>query len=664
MSKEKTTMAQEILSTPLELGNLHLKNRIVMAPMTRGRAGDSRVPNELMAEYYRQRASAGLLITEATVISPEGNGWVGSPGIYTDEMVVGWRKVTQKVQDARIPIFLQLWHCGRASHSDFHNGALPLSAAQTYFRMPDQVTNLEVFLSDAEKALGPEHPDVGTPLNNLAGVYEDQGRYAEAEPLYKRSLAVWEKALGLEHPNVSASHNNLALLYQAQGRYAEAEPLYKCSLAIREKTLGPEHPYVGITLNNLAELAMVQSDWARAGDYWWRSTGVIKRRAERGLAGGRGEASGGEAQRLRSEFWGLVKVSHRLAGQSPAAAPAAEMFETAQWAQGSEAAASLAQMAARSAKGSPQLAGLVRERQDLVGEWQDKDKQLIANKSEPPARRKGEAEKVLAERLVAIDNRLAEIEQRLKTEFPDYAALASPAPVSVADVQAHLGADEALVLFLDTPEWRPLPEESFIWVVTKTQVRWVRSELGTAALTREVAALRCGLDAAAWGGDGNEKCSKAVGPRTRPLRFDNARAHALYTALFGQVQDLIKGKHLLIVPSGPLTQPQARCGPSHTVGLQHGGRRGHERGSALGPSASLHLRTGQSPAGLSLGGQLGRYGQADYRHRARDGPRSEGGRAEALRRSMLALIETGAAHEAHPAYWAPFALVGEGGRGR
>ena len=143
------------------------------------------------------------------------------------------------------------------------------------------------------------------------------------------------------------------------------------------------------------------------------------------------------------------------------------MFETAQWAQGSEAAASLAQMAARSAKGSPQLAGLVRERQDLVSEWQAKDKLLIAAKSEPPAKRKAEAEKVLADRLAAIDTRLAEIDRRLAQDFPDYAALASPAPVSVAEVQAQLGADEALVLFLDTPEWKPLPEETFIWVVTK-----------------------------------------------------------------------------------------------------------------------------------------------------------------------------------------------------
>lgn len=117
------------LFEPLKMGKLNLKNRIVMAPMTRGRAGVARVPNELMAEYYFQRASAGLLITEATVISAQGNGWIGSPGIYTDKMVAGWRIVTKKLEPTGTPIFLQLWHCGRASHSDFHDGALPVSAS-------------------------------------------------------------------------------------------------------------------------------------------------------------------------------------------------------------------------------------------------------------------------------------------------------------------------------------------------------------------------------------------------------------------------------------------------------------------------------------------------------------------------------------------------------
>ena len=117
------------LFDPFSFGAFHLKNRIVLAPMTRGRAGRERIANELMAEYYHQRSGAGLLITEATVISKQGIGWIDSPGIFNDQMVEGWRKVTEKIRPTGTPIFLQLWHCGRASHSDFHNGELPVSAS-------------------------------------------------------------------------------------------------------------------------------------------------------------------------------------------------------------------------------------------------------------------------------------------------------------------------------------------------------------------------------------------------------------------------------------------------------------------------------------------------------------------------------------------------------
>ena len=360
---------------------------------------------------------------------------------------------------------------------------------------------------------------------------------------------------------MARSLNNLAQLYRVQGRYADAEPLFRRSLAITEKALGPGHPELALSLNNVARLGFDQSDWARAADYWRRSTGVLKRRAERGLAGAADGSAKGEAQRSSWQFTGLVKATHRLAadGRGPASL-AAEMFETAQWGQGSEAAAALAQMAARSAKDSPELTGLVRERQDLAGEWQAKDKLLIAAKSSEPANRKAEAEKVLADRLAAIDDRLAELNGRLAKDFPNYAALASPIPTPLSEVQALLGPDEALVLFLDTPEWKPLPEESFVWVVTTTEVRWARSEFGTAALKREVAALRCGLDGSVWEGTaGKEHCADALGgPPLRytpsSLPFDHARAHKLYMGLFGEVQDLIEGKHLLIVPSGPLTQ--------------------------------------------------------------------------------------------------------------
>jgi CHAT domain-containing protein len=226
----------------------------------------------------------------------------------------------------------------------------------------------------------------------------------------------------------------------------------------------------------------------------------------------------------------------------------------------SDAAASLALMAARRSKGDAELAGLVRERQDLATERQGRDKWLIDTISRPAADTKSLA--MHRTRVVAIDTRLAAIDAQLARDFPDYAALASPAPVSVADVQADLRDDEALVLFLDTDDrFRPLPEESFIWVVTKSQVRWLWSELGTSALTRDVAALRCGLDAAAWYGEGTKRCADLLmlppsqAPKEGdPLPFDTARAHALYMGLLGEVEDLIKGRHLLIVPSGALTQ--------------------------------------------------------------------------------------------------------------
>jgi len=143
-------------------------------------------------------------------------------------------------------------------------------------------------------------------------------------------------------------------------------------------------------------------------------------------------------------------------------------------------------------------------------------------------------------------------------DFPEYASLAKPAPLTIDQVQARLGSNEALVLFVDTRRWGPTPEETFAWVVTKTHAHWIRSELGTPALAREVSALRCGLDASAWETDDGMKCSKllniAAPAADAPLPFDASRAHHLYKALFGQVEDLIRDKHLLIVPSGPLTQ--------------------------------------------------------------------------------------------------------------
>ena len=125
-------------------------------------------------------------------------------------------------------------------------------------RYPAALPFLTEALAIRETALGPDHPDTATSLNNLAGLYKAQGRLDEAAPLYARALAIREKALGPDHPSTAISLNNLASLYQAQGRLDEAAPLYARALAIREKALGPDHPSTATSLNNLAGLYYAQ----------------------------------------------------------------------------------------------------------------------------------------------------------------------------------------------------------------------------------------------------------------------------------------------------------------------------------------------------------------------------------------------------------------------
>src|SRR5579871_3461557 len=123
-------MTQQALLTPVKVGPYELRNRVVMAPMTRDRADNPELaPTALHAEYYAQRASAGLIISEGSPISPQGTGYIYTPGIYSPAQIKGWEQVTDAVHAEGGRIFLQLWHVGAISHPDFHGGALPVSAS-------------------------------------------------------------------------------------------------------------------------------------------------------------------------------------------------------------------------------------------------------------------------------------------------------------------------------------------------------------------------------------------------------------------------------------------------------------------------------------------------------------------------------------------------------
>lgn len=120
-------MSDTALFSSYILGDLTLANRIVMAPLTRNRAGPGLVPSNLAADYYAQRASAGFIITEATQVSVQAQGYQDTPGLYTHEQVAGWRKVTDAVHAKGGRIFVQLWHVGRVSHVDLHGGEAPVA---------------------------------------------------------------------------------------------------------------------------------------------------------------------------------------------------------------------------------------------------------------------------------------------------------------------------------------------------------------------------------------------------------------------------------------------------------------------------------------------------------------------------------------------------------
>jgi 2,4-dienoyl-CoA reductase-like NADH-dependent reductase (Old Yellow Enzyme family) len=115
------------LLDPLVVGDWRLPNRVVLAPLTRTRASEGRVPNALMAEYYRQRAGAGLMLTEATSVTPMGVGYPDTPGIWSNEQVEGWKQATRAVHEAGGRILLQLWHVGRMSDPSYLNGELPVA---------------------------------------------------------------------------------------------------------------------------------------------------------------------------------------------------------------------------------------------------------------------------------------------------------------------------------------------------------------------------------------------------------------------------------------------------------------------------------------------------------------------------------------------------------
>jgi len=490
----------------------------------------------------------------------------------------------------------ETWH--GPDHVDLASSLGNLASLLVYQGRADEAEGLQRrALAITEKALGPRHPDVASILNNLAHVAAELGREQEAEALYRRSLTLREAIFGPEHAVVAASLANLAGLMFQHGRFEEALPLARRSLAIRQKVLGAGHPQIGasldalgavldnlkrhdkagpllrqalaireaalgsshpdaaLTLNGLGLHHLEVSEWNEAYVAFKRSYAIwLGRRNAMS-----GTAEEGRGLEVRSEsidpYMGLAVAAYHMAESAPpdaALALRAEAFESAQWSGGASAGAAIARMAARTAAGGGGLGEAVRERQDLAEQAAAIDRGLIALMSQPDQTRTAAAHDELRRRADAVTRRLREVDATLAARFPQYAALVSSGPVPMRDAADLLRPDEVLLLFT------PTSREVFVWAITRESSRWIKVPLSGAKLREDVAALRCGLDqVGAWSGEGARRCVELLKLGSPPGQagmapFDLERAHGLYRALLGPVEDLIAGKRLLIVPTGPL----------------------------------------------------------------------------------------------------------------
>jgi CHAT domain-containing protein/tetratricopeptide (TPR) repeat protein len=418
-------------------------------------------------------------------------------------------------------------------------------------------------LAIRKRYLGSDHPDVATTLSHLAVHYDERGQSDNAINTLKEALAIEERVLGKDDAQLVKPLSNLAQMLVFGEKPEDGIPYMERSLAIREKVFGRDQPITGEGHAILASLYYHRDNWTSAFSHFVSAAQIAaqnnpnvalaKLRPDPGERRSPSDSSSVVFKGLFGSAAAMAKSQVVTMLPSLRGAIADKTFIAAQWATQSSTASALAQMAARQAKGNSRLAGLARERQDLVQELAGVDNEIVAL-----AFRTKHIAGLEQSFAGAIRRRLSEIDAVMTAEFPEYAALTSPQPLTTAEVGEIVKPTEALVQFVFTDV------DAYIWVITSRSWYWSGLERDGKQILADVLALRCGLDVTAWEGAGRQKCrdlTMAEPVRNRDgdivvatLPFDYARSYRLYKTLFGNVEDLIEGKHLLIAPSGPLSQ--------------------------------------------------------------------------------------------------------------
>ncbi len=417
-----------------------------------------------------------------------------------------------------------------------------------------------------EKVFGPDSPDVGRSLNNLANSYCDLGRQDEALPLYQRALRIMEKKFGENSGTIALALGAMGRALQDKGQFEEAARYLDRELKIDERVLGPEHPHLVNDLRGIALLDIKTGDYADARAHleralaiaqakfgarhhdtiaamvnladvdghenkWPAALAMLRRASIAMEADGRNNA---QFKRFTDLDSSLIEAVWHVADGKPDDAAKNEAFGAAQRARETQAGAALSQMAARFGAGDDAIASVVRRQQDLKASLDSLEKRITTELGAPDGKRNDALITSLRAESARARGSFEETSARIVREFPAYAELSNPAPLTIAQTQALLKADEALISFFSAND------KSYVFAVTREASVWQQIPLGNKAISDRVGKLRLGL------------FDPALDATLKP--FDLDASFDLYSALLGSVESAIARKpKLLVVPTGALT---------------------------------------------------------------------------------------------------------------
>ncbi len=455
------------------------------------------------------------------------------------------------------------------------------SLAETYYFQGRYTEAADLFqraTAVVEKAVGANHPMLVFPLRMHGQSLRRLGRAADAIPYLSRALAVAEAAYGADNRRTGQSAALLARSLLEVARYDEAEALLRRSLSINQKTLGPDSAAVGFDTLNLARIKLRQNRFAEsetlarqavetlvrqrgAEDYevgWARLILAAAmenqnrldpaleqlRQATRSfqiqMDRSREENSNStlsEQSSYRDAFMDHVFLLYRAqaASATQRLQLTAEAFDVVQLAQSTGTEAAVARMAARFASGTDKLAAAVRAREDAMEQWRSRDATLVQLIGRPRSERDPQHEARLRTELRDLDTKVKGLDAAILRDFPEYAALATPRPATLAEIQSLLRPDEAMVV------WLVGRRRTLIMAMRRDGVTFARTDVGRNEINQAVRDLRKGLDP-------SEVTSLSDVPP-----FNTTKAHELYKSIFAPIAPALEGaKHVFLVPDAGL----------------------------------------------------------------------------------------------------------------